>query len=89
MITAARLAPSPAPSGSVANDDDDRSYLRSVGIAWLISMPMTALVVTVLVLVVGDVGMWGAVAVGAFAGIWTAPLGAVAGVGVWSARHQH
>jgi len=88
MTTAAPPAPLPAPSGSEANDDD-RSYLRSVGIAWLVSMPVTALVVTVLVLIVGDVGIWGAVAVGAFAGIWTAPLGAVAGVGVWSAKHQH
>jgi hypothetical protein len=87
--TSAPPAPAPVRRGAVADDPDSRSYVRSVGLAWLISMPVTALVVTILVLTVSDLSVWGSIGIGLFAGVWTAPLGAVAGVGVWSAKHQH
>jgi hypothetical protein len=87
--TATPPAPAPARRGVVADDPDSRAYVRSVGLAWLISMPVTALVVTVLVALVSDLSLWGSIGIGLFAGVWTAPLGAVAGVGAWSAKHGH
>jgi hypothetical protein len=68
--------------------DDEHSYVRSVLTAWLVGIPVIAVLVATLVVVVGDVSFGGAVAVGLFAGLWVAPLAGSIGVGVWAAKHH-
>jgi hypothetical protein len=76
------------PSHPSSPDVVERSYFRSVAVAWLVGVPAIAILVAALVLVVGDVGIWGAIAVGVFAGIWVSPLAGVLGIGRWAAKHH-
>lgn len=69
-------------------DPSERSYVRKVTTAWLIGIPVLGALIALVVLAVGDVGVGGSIAVGAFGGFWMAPLAGVIGIGLWASEQQ-
>ena len=82
-------APPSAPLAAPHADPSERSYARKVATAWLAGIPVLGTLVALAVLAVGDLGIGGAIAVGAFSGFWMAPLAGVVGIGLWSSEQHH
>ena len=84
-------APRPAAAAHpvpAADEPIERSFFRSVAIAWLVGIPVIGAIVFAIVLAVTDAGAGGAAAVGLFAGFWVAPLAGVVGIGAWAGKHH-